>query len=230
MRASVLRAQTRSREIAVPALIMLAETAKGLVLEEGLMLAGERKATIASVRTIAIGLMDNDTRLRIKNAFVCRSGTMFANVEPGRSFRESSQQVSSLGNGYFVVYEDPVSKNRYYFPIPEQHLDKRDSILLTEHPDYSLRIDGRDRIVLDARISLVERFPKTDGWFAVEEAHGIATEGEAITSLSRMACLLRGEKMVSAAAIDYGRFPHPDHGRQILNIGPSARLGTIIKG
>ncbi len=94
----------------------------------------------------------------------CWTGTMTAYVEPGKSFRESSERIASIDNAHYVVFIDQEVNQRWLFLIPEQYLDKKDSILVVEHPNFSFDSEGNNRIVRAAQVDLVERVPTTPGW------------------------------------------------------------------
>jgi hypothetical protein len=114
----------------------------------------------------------------ISGALACWTGTMTAYVEPHTRFRDSKsvQKVASLDNGYYQIYGDEFSL-RYLFPIYERYLDLRNGLLLTEHPDYGLEHDGKDRIVrpkAETLVDLVAEFPVARGdWYLPDPKHGI---------------------------------------------------------
>lgn len=239
MAATALRQRTIARESAVPKLSLLLRADTGRPMEETFALAKERGVELASLKGIGEGLKNLDTYHRVKMACVCRSGTVVAYVEPGRTFGEAGEKAPEYGKGYFVVYIDRATNHRYLFPIPEEHLDKMDAVLVAECPRYSLEFRGNDRVVRPARAGLVEGLPATSWWYAADPVHGIASVFEPVTPLSEMLFLVwekipegqnqRSGKMVTMAASDHGKHPNPERRRVILDKPPSERLGAIAE-
>jgi hypothetical protein len=202
------------------------KAAQGAPFEEGILRAGNEGQAAAPHKKIGQSLARLDEYLALKAAFVCWTGTMAAYAAPGKSFREASERIQSLGDGYFLIYSDHATKNRYLFQIPEEHLDKKDSILVLEPHDYSLERDGPDRIIRAAKAGLIEGFPPKNGWCPAEKAHGLPSQGG---STDFNIYLERAEMMVAPVADDYGRFPFADRRRVLLNKPPSERLGMITE-
>jgi hypothetical protein len=80
--------------------------------------------------------------------------------------------------GDMVVYEEgsmthSKAKVRWIFPVPKEHRGKEDVILVAEHPDYKIEVDGFDHVVMARNVNLVEMFPSTSGLYAAEPVHGI---------------------------------------------------------
>ncbi|MDO8553618.1 MAG: hypothetical protein Q7S22_02320 [Candidatus Micrarchaeota archaeon] len=90
------------------------------------------------------------------------SGTVFAYVEPDRTLREAGDKLFQFDGGWFVVYNESDLGKRWFFPIPEEHLDKKDVILAIDYPDYELKIEGNSRIISprqNAVVRVIENFP-----------------------------------------------------------------------
>jgi len=139
----------------------------------------------------------------IRNAFPLWTGTGFAYVGAGKKFRDEAEKINGK---YYLVFTDPRTKERCLFPIPEQHLDVMNGILIAEHPDLSLIKDGNDRIVVAKEIDLVEKFPTECGhWLIPDPKHGIPC-GKKKTNNDPNARLLvrRLNKLVSLDVRDYG--------------------------
>jgi hypothetical protein len=150
----------------------------GVPADKAFQKADKAGLVIASNKQLSRVLVGSEEWETIKDALPCWTGTMTGYVRPDRTFREEAERVSSLGNDYFIVYTDPYSRKRWLFPVPEEHLDKKNAILVAEHPDYNLEMDGDSRIVRAAQVDLIERFPAKDGWYLGDSQHDIPTGDE----------------------------------------------------
>ena len=56
-----------------------------------------------------------------------------------------------------IVYIDPRTEERWIYPIPEEYLEKSNILLIVEHPNYILEIDGSNRIVHNVQLDLIEK-------------------------------------------------------------------------
>jgi len=212
-----------------PNLAVFMKSASGMPLNEGLAWADAERRMIASNRSLGRALTVLETYMSLKKAFVCRSGDMAVYVMPGKTFRQAAERIASLGNVYFLVYEDPKTKDRYLFPVPEEHLDKRDALLVARHPDYSLGIERKDRVVLAARAGLLEKFPASDGWYPRDPEYDIPYEGKSIGARLDVGYLKRIGMRVGTVDTDYGRFPFADRRRILLDLPPSTPLGMVVE-
>jgi hypothetical protein len=200
----------------------------GVPMEEAIRRADEAGVVIASNKKIDSLIIRHGWEM-IKGAFPCWTGTMTGYVPPGRTFREAGEWNDAL-KSHAIVYVDEKTKIRYLFPIPEEHLDKKDSILVTEHPDFKLETRGNDRIVRAARTGLIERFPAQNGWYQADSQFGIPF-GDAhapdVDSFARH--LYRKTKRVGLVArgddgyVDYS-------GRRVVYLfyRPSSGLGVAV--
>jgi hypothetical protein len=214
-------------ERAIPKLEVRFIAGSGAPLEEGLAAAKAENRVIASSKDIGLAITDLETYMALKKAFVCRSGDMAAYVAPGTSFREASERITSLGNGHFLIYPDPLTGNRQLFQVPEEHLDKRDALLLARHPEYSLGIDGKDRVVLASRVWLMEKLPSSSGWHPGHPVFDIPWEGESPEANHNIRYLKRIGMRVGSVDNDHGRFPFADRRRMLLDLPSSAPLGLV---
>lgn len=100
-----------------------------------------------------------------RRAFASWSGTMVGYDEPGKPL------------GKTIEYYDRESCVTYIFPVPEAYQGKADVVLVTEHPDFTLREDGRyKRIVLSGEVGIVEGFPAdSEKWYHCDPRYGIPT-------------------------------------------------------
>jgi len=175
---NVLRKQ--AGPVSKPGALFIIPSQRGVPMIEAIMKADEAGLVMATNRKIDTALDDNELMLLIWKAFPCWTGTMTGYVEAGRSFREAGKWSNSL-NSHVIDYIDTPTGTRYFFPVPEQFLDKRDSILVVNHPNFRLEKNGADMVVRAATIHLVERFPQISGSYdAADPQFGIPT-GDAST-------------------------------------------------
>jgi hypothetical protein len=169
----------------------------GVPMEEAIRQADEAGVVIASNKVID-SVLYSDQVESIKSVFPCWTGTMAGYVEQGRTFREAGEWSDTL-KSHAIVYVDDETKIRYLLPIPEEHLDKKDSILVVNHPLFSLETNGNDRIVRAAQVSLIERFPAQDGRYQADPQFGIPYDAPASCLGGIPKLLFRGEKWVGLA-------------------------------
>ncbi len=171
---AIRQQRIENRRIARPRLEVLVKRANAVPFEEGLARANRENKVIASSKKLDKALNETGEWISILDAFPCWSGTMTGYKEPGEKLGKS------------VVYTDPETKQRYVFPVPEDYKGAKNAILVVEHPDYTLEKDGKDRIVAVKNIeniSLIENFPSEyDGWYQMDEKHGIPTGNEVDSS------------------------------------------------
>lgn len=135
---------------------------QGVPFERALVLAEEANGVIASNKRLDTAVNSDEWR-NINHVFLAWSGTMTAYVKPDQKL------------GKQVGYTDPNTGNRWVFPVPEVHQDKKNAILVAEHHHYTLEIDGNNRVVHAAKVDLVKSFPANDGWYLTDSKYGIPT-------------------------------------------------------
>jgi hypothetical protein len=212
-----------------PKLAVLFGAAEGKPMVEGLAAAKDRKLAVASLISIEKGLADLETYHAIKRACPCRSGDMTVYVMPDKTFREAAERIHSLGNDYFVVSIDTITRRRDLFHIFEEHLDKKNAILVARRTEYSIEPDGNDTIVLPTKVGLLEGFPATDGWYPIDPEYGITYGKKAGNGDLRVGHLKRIGMRVGTADIDHGRYPNADRCNIHLDKPPSAPLGMVTE-
>jgi len=173
----------------------------GVPMEEAIRRADEAGVVIASNKAID-SILASEGWVAIKDALPCWTGTMAGYVEPGRTFREAGEWVDAL-KSHAIVYVDEKTETRYLFPIPAEHLDKKDSILVVNHPHFRLETDGNDRIVRVAQVSLIERFPAESGWHLADAQFGIPFRDEVGDADTDAQYLFRIAKRVGLVARGY---------------------------
>lgn len=128
-------------------------------MEEALSRADSGGFVLASNRRLSQELVGN-CWVGDRQHFCAWSGTMVAYVEPGKKL------------GRAVEYTDRRSGVRYVFPVPQEHQEKRDAVLVAEHPDYLIETEGNTRIIRPSAVDIVENFAAC-GWFAGDPKHDI---------------------------------------------------------
>ncbi|HLC68699.1 MAG TPA: hypothetical protein VJH24_02570 [Candidatus Bilamarchaeaceae archaeon] len=169
-----------------PYLRVLVSSANGVPFERALVLAEGANGVIASNKRLDKALVGSGEWQRVKEVFTAWSGTMTAYVAPGQRL------------GRQVEYTDFGTNYRWVFSVPEAHQDKTNAILVAEHPDYTLELDGNNRVVHAAKVDLVEAFPVKNDWYFVDSVHGIPTGREVDSQDSRY--LWRIDKRVGPVA------------------------------
>jgi len=192
--------------------------------EEGLALADSKDMVIASNKRIGQALVGSEEWEAVREALPCWSGTMTAYVEPAKKL------------GKTVEYVDPGTKRRWVFPVPDEHQDKKDAILIAEHPDYFLETDGKNLIVRAAHVDLIEKFPAADGWFPVDPKHDTPIDVEVENGgHSARRFLQRIRERVGPVSRSYifakGDCFYPQYydGRRYIVFGGYPYLGIIVE-
>jgi hypothetical protein len=190
----------------------------GATMEEALAKAEKEKRVIASSKRLDQALVGSDEWESIQAALWCWTGTMTAYEKPGKKF------------GKTVEYVDDKTKIRYVFEVPGQYVGEKDAILVAEHPDYKLEIDGNNRIIRAAVIDLIERFPaESNKWYLTDSKRGIPFGNVVDDSDSNARYLWRIEKRVGFSA--RGCYNFGNYVRNVnLNIAPSVSVGVAVEG
>lgn len=177
----------------------------------------------------------------LSGALICHTGTHTCYVKPDTTFERAAIVVTELeevaGTRYFIRYTDPQSRKHWLFPIPPDYLGKKDSILVTEHPDYAFILDRKTIITVPAGISLrdavdlVEKFPRKNGHYPVDSKHNIPISlgGDQTFFLGRIdervGPVDRGHK----APYEVNPFGRRDWQRTDLANEPSFKCGGIVE-
>jgi len=187
----------------------------GATMEQVLARAEKEKRVIASNKRMDQALVESDEWKSIRNALWCWSGTMSAYEKPGKKFEKT------------IEYVDNKTKIRYVFEVPNQYVGEKDAVLIAEHPDYRLEIDGNNRVIRAAVVDLIERFPtEPHKWYLADPKHGIPVEDPIDSSDSNARYFYRIEKRVglSARDVNFGS------GRVVsLNNSHSVSFGVVVE-
>jgi hypothetical protein len=227
--------QTVSRErIRGPELAVLRTRLNGTAFDKAVPEVDAGNLVMASNKRLTAALVGSNEWQKIRNAFVCHTGTHTGYIEPNTVFDEKSLLVINdreleklAGTRYFVEYVDPQTKEHWLYPVHPDYLGKQNSILVAEHPNYTLKQDGNRVITLPAGMSLkdavdlVEGFPAEDGWNRGDPNHHIPvmrTDGPELY-------LWRASRLVGPAGRD-GFGERRDVG---LDVAPSDGRGVVVE-
>ena len=132
----------------------------GVPMEEAIRRAGEAGVVMASNKRMAKAL-DSREWVGVREGLSCWTGTMVAYEEPEKAF------------GKIVEYTDDKTRIRYVFPVPNEFVGVKNGLLVVEQPDFTLEIDGNDRIVKTSRADLIEKFPSANinRWYLVDSKY-----------------------------------------------------------
>lgn len=139
---------------------------KQVPFEEGVARATEKNLIVVSSLRLTLALPTRESRLEAWGEHRCWSGTMTAYTEPRKKFGKTVERVESTAS----------SSVRWVFPVPEEYRDIRNGILVVEHPNYTIEVDGKNRVIRAATVDVVEHFPQTGGdcrWYSTDPKHGI---------------------------------------------------------
>ncbi|MEK6982817.1 MAG: hypothetical protein AABX38_07825 [Candidatus Micrarchaeota archaeon] len=214
---------------------------QGLPFDEGIAKADKENRVIVSSKRLTTSLIGSNEWIEIKEAFACWSGTMTAYVEPNIELGASATLLKDLGEfpkldkqyQYAVVSIDSNTGYNWIHPIPERYLGIKNGILVIEHPDYNLDIEGQNRLVVPVSmeaVDLVANFPATNGYYLPDPKYDIP-QGNKIEDSLQAKRLLRIDKRVGSVRRDY---EHPDFLNDIrqeifLNLSPLYYCGMVTE-
>ena len=214
---TVTAQSVQTERIRGPHLAVLVKRAGGGVpFEEGLRKANDAGVVIASNKRLNMAL-ESDEWQRVRDVFACWTGTMTAYTKPGERL------------GKQVEYVDSKTGYRWVFAVPEAHRDKKDAILVAEHPGYNLEVDGNNRVIHTdaANVGLVEKFPAFDGWYLGDPKYDIPN-GDQVSFSDKARHLWRTDQRVGP--VRRGSFFGYDGRLGVgLNESPSVGLGVAVE-
>jgi len=194
---------------------------------EALEKAKEAGAVIASNKRLDEALLKSKEWCSISGAFPCVSGTLVAYEKPDQKLKKT------------IEYRDPFNRLRFIFPVPEEHVGRKNALLVAEPPGYTLERDGKNAIIIAAQVELIKRFPIRNGWYHGDPMHGIPC-GQEITAMipcvseltsvidSDIRYLLRTTKRVGLVSRSY--YDHVDCRVHIdLKHRPSDAFGLVVE-
>ncbi len=206
---------TAQKRISGSHLAVLAKFTNRIPFEEGLRKANDQKLVIASNKRLSNALVGSDEWQRIQAAFLCWSGTMTAYEVPGKKF------------GQTIEYVDPKTTFRWVFPVPEQFQGETNAILVAEHPDYTLEVEGRNRVVHATQVDLVKSFPEeSKKWYKGDTIHDIPQGIQVNSDDEDSRQLWRIDKRVGPVPRGY----HVNVGRNVFLVdNPSSDFGVVVE-
>ncbi|NYZ73976.1 hypothetical protein H0O00_02450, partial [Candidatus Micrarchaeota archaeon] len=113
-----------------PNLAVFVKHSKGIPMEEALRRVDEAGLVIALNKRLSKALVGSEEWRSISEVFACWSGTMTAYDKPDQKL------------GKTIEYVDSETGTRYVFPVPEEHVGKKNVVLVAEHPNFTLETDG----------------------------------------------------------------------------------------
>jgi len=133
----------------------------GVSFAEALRLAREQKRIIPSNKFLDQFLTKGPLEGGVNLSF--HSGTMSAYVKPDEPFKSE------------VKYTDKKTGHEWIFPVPSPFQNEKNAILVAEHPNYTVEVEGNKCIVHVEKnnIILVKNFGRENGWYVCDEATGI---------------------------------------------------------
>jgi hypothetical protein len=140
----------------------------GLSARDAITETAKAGKVMASTLRMCKALVETNDWRYMRDVFRCWTGTMTAYVEPEKAFNESKMFSKEL---QAIVYTDPKIEERWIFPV-EDYGSEKNAILVSEHPDYSLEIDGKEILVKPKVVDIVFNFPEKDGWYLRDAKRG----------------------------------------------------------
>ncbi|MEW6748448.1 MAG: hypothetical protein AB1295_01955 [Candidatus Micrarchaeota archaeon] len=200
-----------------PNLAVFVKRSEGVPMEEAIRRADEAGLVIASNKRLSKALVGSDEWRGMKEAFACWGGDMTGYDKPDQKL------------GKTIEYVDSETGIRYVFPVPEEHVGKKNVILVAQHPDFTLETDGKTRVVQAKEVYVVSEFPvASENWYLGDPKYGIPTGKKVDGSDEAARYLWRIEKRVGLVARDYGW--GGNYRRVVLLNGwPSDGLGVAVE-
>ena len=199
-----------------PNLAILVKRANGVPMEEALAKANETGVVIASNKRLTQALVGSDEWRGIREVFACWGGDMTGYDKPDQKL------------GKTIEYTDSETGIRYVFPVPEEHVGKKNVVLVAQHPDFTLETDGKTRIVQAKEVGVVSEFPvASENWYLGDPKYDIPTGKKIDGSNDAARYLWRIEKRVGLVARGGNDY---DDGRGVdLDYAPSGAFGVAIE-
>lgn len=186
---------------------------KGMPFEEGLARADRENLVIVSDRRLTRVQEESEEWWSIHDIFHCWSGTMVAYSEPGKPF------------GAFIEYKEELAGRRWVFPVPQHLRHEKDAILMADHPDFTLELDGNNRVVHVPFPLLVRDFASETGWYLVDHETKMPTGSPVDYTYHEARFLWRADKprvapvSICAACGRYMR----------MYLSPASRFGMAVE-
>ena len=177
---------------------------------EALRRADKAGLVIASNKRLSQALVGSEEWRRIRTVFACWSGTMAAYEEPGRKL------------GGTIEYMNEKTGIRFVFPVPQEHQGKKDTVLVAEHPDFTLEKEGKTRVVDAKEVGTVPDFPAaSENWYLGDPKYDIPSGRKVDGNNDAARYLWRIDKRVGFAARGSDILLE-SHGRNVVLLNPGA--------
>ncbi|MCK4318997.1 hypothetical protein KAW38_00295 [Candidatus Micrarchaeota archaeon] len=178
--------------------------------------ANKEKRVIVSNKRMDKALHSGEWE-QVKEGLWCYTGTLAAYPEPNKKL------------GSAIEYIDPKTNQRWVFPVPKEHQDKENAILVAEHPNYSLEINGKNIVIHAENPGIVRAFPSQDGWHLVDSKYGIPYGKEVSKDNKDARYLWRTGKMICPVARYHVEFGY--YGGHVVGIdfSSSGSYGMIVE-
>jgi len=157
-----------------PNLAILIKRNPGVPMDEAIMIADREGLVIASNRRLDKALAWGSEWEGLVEGLNCWTGTMTAFNKPGEKLGKEVEYVNKR-NGI-----------RWVFPVPHEYGNEKDAILVVEHPDFSLEIDGKNRVIRAENVAIVTGFPSESGFYLTDLKYGIPVGNKAYEPNSRV--------------------------------------------
>lgn len=192
------------------------EEALQRVDEEGLVIASNARLSRAILEH---GNWQDDNWQEISKAFPCWSGTMAAYDSPGKKL------------GKQIEYTDPETGICYTFPVPEKYQGRKNVILVSEHPNFTIVRDGGERIIQASEVDALKQFPSSNGWYVPNSHYEIPLGGESDKNQSYSRFLWRADRRVGLIVRDVKEIENFNFRRAVyMNCPPSTMRGVAVEG
>lgn len=155
-----VRKQTpRPRTASSPA--VLVSFSQGATFERAMVMVESHQGTLPSNKIVE-DLILADVKA-IASALPCWTGTITAYRKPGEKL------------GSEIVFTN--SRGRRVFPVPVEFRNEEDSVLVVEHPNFTIEADGKDRVIISDKVDIVRGFPARNGWYLTDSQYCIPNGG-----------------------------------------------------
>lgn len=213
-----MEASATVQKITRPKLEVMITQRNGVAFTKAFEKAQAENRIIASNKRMDAALVGSDEWKSVKEVFACWTGTMAAYGAPGKKF------------GKEIVYTDPETKQRYVFPVNEEHRGEKNAILAINHQDFKMDYDGKDIVVIPEAgkaYDLLIQFPIKDGWYVADEKYGIPVGKETSSENPEARYLVRVDGAGRIGPVARGSLL--GWGLVLLGGRPSLGLGVAVE-
>ncbi|MDD5337205.1 MAG: hypothetical protein PHS02_01860 [Candidatus ainarchaeum sp.] len=143
----------------------------GAIFEEGIIRVERARLKcpnlmLVSSKEIRDELAGEHARAII-NGIPCYSGTICGFLKPGKKF------------GRILEHTNPVTGWKRIIHVPVDYRGEKNCALVGDHPNYSMHVDLKNKVMEIGGLELVERFPPVEGFYFGDPKHDIP-QGEKV--------------------------------------------------